>query len=95
MTKEQVLQALQEHPDGYVSGGKLAAQLHVSRNAVWKAVEQLRREGYPIDSVSRKGHRLASSGDVLSEAGVRKYLHRPDVPAEPAAPALSSWEPPV
>ena len=77
MTKDLVLRELQAHPDQFVSGGALAESLGLSRTAVWKAVEQLRREGYPIDSQPRKGHRLSSAGDVLSEEGVRRYLARP------------------
>ena len=78
-TKDQVLQSLTDHPDQYVSGGELARRLRLSRNAVWKAVEQLRKEGYPIDSQPRKGHRLSSGGDVLSEGGIRKYLRHPEL----------------
>ncbi len=79
MTKELVLQALQAQPDRYVSGGELAGRLRISRNAVWKAVEQLRKDGYPIDSAPRKGHRLSGESDVLSEEGIRKYLRHPEL----------------
>ena len=79
MTKEQVLFFLQAHPDQYVSGAALAEELNLSRTAVWKAVEQLRRDGYPISSVPRMGHRLSSCSDVLSEEGIRKYLELKDL----------------
>ena len=74
MTKEQVLRTLQAHPDAFVSGEALSRELSVSRTAVWKAVDQLRQEGYPIESVPRRGHRLASGSDVLSAEGIRRYL---------------------
>ena len=74
MTKDYVLHMLQEHPDEYVSGGMLSETLKLSRTAVWKAVEQLRAEGYPIESMPRRGHRLSSDSDVLSEEGVRRHL---------------------
>jgi BirA family biotin operon repressor/biotin-[acetyl-CoA-carboxylase] ligase len=41
---------LDELADGPVSGPALAATLDVSRAAVWKQVEALRREGFGIDS---------------------------------------------
>ena len=41
---------LDELADGPVSGPTLAARLNVSRAAVWKQVEALRREGFGIDS---------------------------------------------
>lgn len=74
MTKDAVLEALWSRADRYFSGAELAELLSVSRTAVWKAVEQLRAEGYLIDSATNKGYRLLSGSDVLSEAGIRKYL---------------------
>lgn len=42
----------------YVSGQQLCEQFGVSRTAVWKAIEQLRKEGYQIAAVPRKGYLL-------------------------------------
>ena len=89
MTKAFVLQMLQAHPDEYVSGAALSSELHLSRTAVWKAVEQLRAEGYPIDSLPRRGHRLSSESDVLSEEGVRRYLRNRKLQAR-VFPVISS-----
>ena len=74
MTKNSVLNLLWQNTDSYISGAEIAGQLGVSRTAVWKAIEQLREEGYAIDSVTNKGHRLSSESDVLSEERVRNYL---------------------
>lgn len=73
-TKDAILDLLWQNTDTYVSGAALAKTLGVSRTAVWKAIEQLREDGYSIDSVTNKGYRLSSESDVLSESGVRKYL---------------------
>lgn len=75
MTKDLVLECLQKKTDEYVSGAEIAAELSLSRTAVWKAIEQLRADGYRIESVTNRGYRLSSESDVLSEAGIRKYLH--------------------
>ena len=72
-TKEAVLAALIE-AQGEISGERLAQQLNISRNAVWKAVEQLREEGHRIDAVTNRGYRLAEDSDVVSEAGIRQWL---------------------
>ena len=72
MNKKTLLELLRQ--GRYVSGAELAGALRLSRTAVWKAVEQLRREGYPIDSIPRRGHRLSSGSDVLSAEGIRRYL---------------------
>lgn len=72
--KESILQQFEENRGVFLSGGELAAQLGVSRNAVWKAVRQLEAEGCRFDSVSGKGYRLRDESDVLSVQGIGKYL---------------------
>ncbi len=74
MTREEVLALLWESADRDISGEELARRLHVSRTAVWKAISQLREEGYAIASEPRRGYRLLSRSDVLSEEGIRRHL---------------------
>ena len=57
-----------------VSGEQLAKELGVSRNAVWKVMKRLREDGYEIEAVTNRGYRLVSAPDVLTEAGIRKWL---------------------
>ncbi len=77
MTKDRVLEALWSNADRSISGEELASRLNLSRTAVWKAVEQLRGEGYLIESAPRRGYRLLSKSDVLSATGIGKYLDCP------------------
>ena len=79
MTKDRVLDSLRRSGGSYVSGGALSAELSLSRTAVWKAVEQLRAEGFVIESAPKKGYRLLSGGDALTESVVRAYLRRRDL----------------
>ncbi len=72
--KEQVLKELENHKGDYVSGGRLAETLYVSRNAVWKAVRALTADGHDITAVTNKGYCLAASSDVLSSAAILKHL---------------------
>ena len=72
-TKEQVLAALLE-AEGSVSGEWLARKLQLSRNAVWKAINQLREDGYQIEAATNSGYRLVQSHEVVSEAGIRRWL---------------------
>jgi len=74
MTKDAVLEILWKNADAYISGAELARMLSVSRTAVWKGIEQLRAEGYLIESVTNRGYRLSSKSDVLSAEGIEKYL---------------------
>lgn len=70
MVKDEVLSALRraERP---VSGAELCKALGVSRAAVWKAVEALRKEGYEIEAQSAVGYRLTAAPDCLTAAELR------------------------
>ena len=57
--KQEVLRQLRE-ADGYVSGQQLCGTLGVSRTAVWKIINRLKEDGYPIEAVTNKGYRLLS-----------------------------------
>lgn len=50
----------------YVSGQKICDTFGVSRTAVWKAVNQLRKKGYEIEAVPNKGYRLIETPDILN-----------------------------
>lgn len=65
MLEEEVLALLRQHAEGYLSGEAMSRTLSVSRAAVWKAVELLRRDGYEIASASNRGYRLAGSPDQI------------------------------
>lgn len=56
----QILALLREEKN-YVSGQRLCEQFGVSRTAVWKAIEQLRREGHQIEAVPKKGYLLVET----------------------------------
>lgn len=64
--KAEILAALRE-TDGYVSGQELCEKFGVSRTAVWKAINQLKKEGYEIEAVNNRGYHIVSTPDVLSE----------------------------
>jgi BirA family biotin operon repressor/biotin-[acetyl-CoA-carboxylase] ligase len=50
---------------GAVSGEYLAAQLGLSRAAVWKRVHRLKAQGYVIEGSPRRGYRLLAVPDKL------------------------------
>lgn len=62
--KTKILQVLREKGD-FVSGQDLCSQLGVSRTAVWKAISQLREEGYEIEAIQNKGYRMGNVPDTL------------------------------
>jgi BirA family biotin operon repressor/biotin-[acetyl-CoA-carboxylase] ligase len=56
------------------SGTELAAELGVSRTAVWKAIRELESLGLEIAAVSGKGYRVASPLELLDAAAIRAEL---------------------
>ncbi|MBN1916781.1 MAG: biotin--[acetyl-CoA-carboxylase] ligase [Verrucomicrobia bacterium] len=55
--KRTVIDILRENP-GFVSGEVISARLGISRNAVHKHVKSLRKRGYQILGISRRGYKL-------------------------------------
>ncbi|MGN1146710.1 MAG: biotin operon repressor, partial [Acetatifactor sp.] len=64
--KAQILSLLRERAD-YVSGQELCEHFGVSRTAVWKAVGQLKKEGYVIEAVQNRGYRLLEGTEPYRE----------------------------
>ncbi len=73
-SKEKVLELLENNKSDYVSGEAIATELGLSRNAVWKAINELRKQGYDIQAVSNKGYLLGDKNDIISEQGIVSYL---------------------
>ncbi|MBP9855093.1 MAG: biotin--[acetyl-CoA-carboxylase] ligase [Candidatus Omnitrophica bacterium] len=51
--------------EGYISGEDISQQLKISRTAIWKNIEELRKDGYDIVAVPHLGYKLVSSPDKL------------------------------
>ncbi len=64
--KSKILALLRERED-YVSGQELCERFGVSRTAVWKAMGQLKKEGYRIEAVQNRGYRLAAETSVYGQ----------------------------
>ncbi|MGN0402852.1 MAG: biotin--[acetyl-CoA-carboxylase] ligase [Acetatifactor sp.] len=64
--KAEILSLLRERGD-YVSGQELCQRFGVSRTAVWKAMNQLKKEGYRIEAVQNKGYLLLTDEEVYSQ----------------------------
>ena len=69
---QRVFQRLDDR--AFLSGEALAADLAVTRAAVWKAVEQLRELGVALDAQTNKGYRLAPGVSALSAERIQSLL---------------------
>lgn len=74
MSRQRVLALLRAREGAFLSGEDLSRQLGLSRAAVWKAVEALRREGYTIEARTGLGYRLSGAPDALTEPELRAHL---------------------
>lgn len=72
--EEMILGFLAEGGDDFISGAALSDKLGLSRTAVWKHVEQLRRLGYRIDAQPSRGYRLMEVPDRLTSLEVSPLL---------------------
>ena len=75
MERDQVA-ALLAQSEGYLSGEEMSRALGVTRAAVWKEIEALRQAGWPIQSSTRKGYRLAGPPPALSAPYISARLGR-------------------
>ncbi|HDR15201.1 MAG TPA: biotin--[acetyl-CoA-carboxylase] ligase [Desulfobacteraceae bacterium] len=72
--KNHLIEKLKKSGDSWISGQELSTALGVSRSAIWKHIEALRREGCRIEASPRKGYRLKGTPDLLSEDEIRRTL---------------------
>ena len=73
-TKFRILELLEQHRGESISGEQLAGICGISRNAVWKAVKELQKDGYHIDAVTNKGYCLSEGNDIVSIPGIKPFL---------------------
>ncbi len=74
MSKNKILKFFLQHENEVVTGGFIAKELNVSRNAVWKAVNSLKKDGYDIESIKNVGYKLKSNNDLINEICVSENL---------------------
>ncbi len=72
--KGKILKQLIENKNKYISGQYLSQSLDISRTAVWKYVNALKKQGYEIEGVPNKGYRLVSSPDILTQEEISPLL---------------------
>lgn len=72
--RQRTLKILMDNIGEFVSGEEISDHLGVTRAAVWKHVDQIREEGYIVESVSRRGYRLVDIPDKIDEIVIKQRL---------------------
>lgn len=65
MKTNDILDLLRENKKEYLSGEEISKKLKVSRSAVWKEIQSLRKIGYEIEAQPHLGYRLLSVPDRM------------------------------
>ncbi|MDI9482902.1 MAG: biotin--[acetyl-CoA-carboxylase] ligase [Bacillota bacterium] len=74
-TKETLLKILVNNKGRFISGETLSEKLKISRSAVWKHIAELRKEGYVISAVSRRGYKMGVYQDVFNRCAIASQLN--------------------
>lgn len=72
--KGEILKKLKGSNGDYVSGEQLSGAMDVSRTAIWKCIKELKKEGYVIDSSSKKGYKLSYVPDIINSWEISEGL---------------------
>ena len=72
--KEKVLEIFQNNVGQSVSGQEIADMIGVSRNCVWKAVSQLKDEGYLISSQTKSGYTFLPDNDIFNVTSIKSLM---------------------
>src|ERR1700687_18204 len=78
-SEELILALLADGSPEFTSGEALSDKLGLSRAAVWKNVESLRRKGYRIEAMPAKGYRLAEIPDRLTSLELMPLLQTQEI----------------
>ncbi len=65
MKESDILNFLRQKKEYYISGEEISKKLGVSRSAIWKEMQTLRKLGYEIEAQPHLGYRLATIPDKM------------------------------
>lgn len=72
--RKELLDAFTNAGGNYLSGQTLADLIGCSRTAVWKHMEELRKEGFQLEAVRRKGYRIVKTPERITADEIRLGL---------------------
>lgn len=72
--RQAIIEMLRSSGSDFLSGEEIADLLGISRAAVWKHIQKLRRTGYEIDSRERCGYKFKNAPDILLASSVKEGL---------------------
>jgi BirA family transcriptional regulator, biotin operon repressor / biotin---[acetyl-CoA-carboxylase] ligase len=72
--RNEIVRLFVENPEGFLSGEEISRRVGCSRAAVWKQIEELRKQGYEIEAKPRQGYRLKYRPDRVAPEEIYPHL---------------------
>jgi BirA family transcriptional regulator, biotin operon repressor / biotin---[acetyl-CoA-carboxylase] ligase len=72
--RKKLLDAFSNNNDQYLSGQTLADTIGCSRTAIWKHIEELRKDGFELEAIRNKGYRIVKTPERVSADEIRLGL---------------------
>ncbi|MBU8916222.1 biotin--[acetyl-CoA-carboxylase] ligase [Bacillus sp. FJAT-29953] len=72
--RKKLLDSFTSAGESYLSGQFLAELIGCSRTAVWKHIEELRKEGFELEAVRKKGYRIIKTPEKITADEIRLGL---------------------
>ncbi|RQD72086.1 MAG: biotin--[acetyl-CoA-carboxylase] ligase [Tindallia sp. MSAO_Bac2] len=73
--KDKILQLLVRNGGTCLSGQEISDLLGISRTAVWKHIKTLQEQGYPIESINRKGYLIKEGESLILSGDLKERLY--------------------
>jgi len=73
-TRTKLIDAFSNANGEFLSGQALADILGCSRTAIWKHIEELRKEGFELEAIRNKGYRIINTPKNMTENELRLGL---------------------
>lgn len=72
--RKKLLDAFTNAGESFLSGQYLAEIIGCSRTAVWKHIEELRKDGFQLEAVRKKGYRIIKTPESITADEIRLGL---------------------
>jgi BirA family transcriptional regulator, biotin operon repressor / biotin---[acetyl-CoA-carboxylase] ligase len=72
--RKELLDAFTNAGEAFLSGQHLAELIGCSRTAVWKHIEELRKDGFELEAVRNKGYRILKTPEKITADEIRLGL---------------------
>lgn len=73
--RDKLIRLLSKNGHSFISGQELSEQLDISRTAIWKHINELKKDGYEFESAPKKGYRLTYIPESYNESTLKWGLN--------------------